>query len=185
MIYRVFYAGSFPSDATVELQDGSVVSMSSVAIGDVVKVGPNRYSKVFMFTHKSAVTTNHFLTLRTASGASLALTAGHYIYADGSLVAASSVKIGYSVTLGNGAMDTVVSIGSMTGTGLYNPQTINGDIVVNGIVSSTYTTAVEPTFAHAILTPLRLLTKGGLHFTGLESGGGVLSGIAPRGKASH
>lgn len=41
--------------------------------------------------------------------------------------------------------------------GLYNPQTLDGRIVVNGIIASTYTTAVIPEAAHALLTPLRCL----------------------------
>lgn len=41
--------------------------------------------------------------------------------------------------------------------GLYNPQTVDGDLVVDGIVVSTYTTAVEPNMAHALLTPVRAM----------------------------
>lgn len=41
--------------------------------------------------------------------------------------------------------------------GLYNPQTVDGDLVVDGVVVSTYTTAVEPNMAHALLTPVRAM----------------------------
>jgi hypothetical protein len=173
----------FPADATVELQDGSVVRIDAVAIGDMVKVGAGEFSRVFMFTHKMADSANTFVALETASGASLSLTKGHYIYADGALVAASEVTVGSELTLGNGQVSAVVAVGSTGGVGLFNPQTVNGNIVVNGVLASTYTTAVEPSVAHAILAPFRLLNSFGFQFTALESGGGALDAVAPRGQA--
>lgn len=161
----------FPGAATVELVDGSVTPMAELAVGDVVKVGMEKYSKVFMFTHRLAHTSNTFVTLETASGASLALTKSHYIYADGSLVAASAVKVGSTVTLGNGEVDTVVSVGTKIDRGLYNPQTVDGNIVVNGVLSSTYTTSVDPTLAHALLAPFRAIFGAfGAHTAALEAG---------------
>jgi hypothetical protein len=172
----------FPSSATVELEDGAIVTMSKLSIGDMVKVGPNAFSKVFMFTHKMESGDNEFVKITTSSGASIALTSGHYIPVDGALVAASEVSIGSVLQLGNGASDKVVSIATVAGTGLYNPQTVQGDIVVDGVVASTYTTAVEPEFAHAILAPFRSLSNFlGVDFTFLESGGGPFADAAPRG----
>ncbi len=158
--------------------------MSSVSIGDIVKVGPAEFSPVFMFTHKLADTVHKFVTLKTAGGVSLSLTKGHYLYVNGVLSAAGEVTVGDELQLGSGTVDRVASVVSRVGEGLYNPQTVNGNIVVNGVVSSTYTTAVEPTFAHAILAPFRFLNGLGLQLTALESGGGVLADIAPRGQAS-
>lgn len=172
----------FPRDATVELQSGKVVPMHAVSIGDSVRVGANEFSTVFMFTHKLDEVAYNYVTLRTASGATLSLTKGHYLYANGALVAAGSVVKGDVLTLGDGGLSTVVEIGSRTGHGLFNPQTLHGDVVVNGIVSSTYTTAVAPAFAHAVLAPLRALSGLGIRFTGLESGAQTLVGVVPGAK---
>jgi hypothetical protein len=156
--------------------------MDKLSIGDVVKVGANAYSKVFMFTHKMQTGQYEFVELTTATGASIALTSGHYLPVNGALLSASEVTVGSQIELGSGLVDTVVSVGSVSGTGLYNPQTIEGNVVVNGILASTYTSAVEPRFAHAILAPFRSLSiLLGLDFTFLESGGGVLAEVAPRG----
>jgi hypothetical protein len=57
----------------------------------------------------------------------------------------------------SGRWTAVVSTTLVEATGLYNPQTIHGDIVVDGIVASTYTTAVDPQVAHGLLAPLRVL----------------------------
>lgn len=171
----------FPAAATVELEDGSFVRMDTLSVGDMVKVGPTEFSRVFMFTHKMSDVTQKFVSLSTASGAELSLTAGHFIYANGALVAAKNVQIGDVLTLGNGDSTSVISVASTMDAGLYNPQTVNGNVIVDSIISSTYTTAVEPSFAHAVLAPFRMLQNFGLAFTTLESGGGVLAGVAPRG----
>jgi hypothetical protein len=174
----------FPSFASVELVDGSMITMDKLSIGDMVKVGANAFSKVFMFTHKMQTGTHQFVELSTSSGASIALTSGHYIPVDGSLLSAGEVAVGSLVQLGTGAVDTVVAIRSVSGTGLYNPQTIEGNVVVNGVVASTYTTAVAPRFAHAILAPFRTMsTVLGFDFTFLESGGGLFADVAPRGQS--
>lgn len=173
----------FPSDATVELEDGRIAHMKDVRVGDSVKVGPQEFSRVFMFTHKLANTESNFIVLETESGARLALSAGHYIYADGSLVAASEVSIGSVLTLGNGVSDIVVSVSSRTGSGLYNPQTVHGDIVVNGVLSSTYTTAVAPSLAHIFLSPVRnLFAWTGVWLGALHGGCNPLVGLIPVGK---
>lgn len=170
----------FPADATVELENGFVIKMSEVAVGDVVKVGVNDFSRVFMFTHKKADTTNQFVSLRTSTG-EIELTSGHYLYVNGALAAASTVNVGDSVTLASGAKTAVEAVGSVSRAGLYNPQTVSGNVVVNGVLASTYTTAVEPTFAHAVLSPFRMLANLGVTFTNLESGGGAMTSVAPKG----
>ena len=48
--------------------------------------------------------------------------------------------------------------------GLYNPHTLHGDVVVDGVLTSTYTGVVHPALAHALLAPLRQLYSAGLSF---------------------
>lgn len=150
-------ANCFPGDAIVELQDGSSIRMEALQVGDCVKVGLDEYSTVFMFTHRLSNTQAKFVTIKTSSGASLSLTQGHYIYANGNLVAAAQVVVGDSLLLGNGAEEQVTVITYSSSRGLYNPQTENGNIVVNGIVTSVYTTAVEPSTAHVLISIMRSL----------------------------
>lgn len=171
----------FPSKATVELESGEKKAMEDLAVGDMVKVGVNQFSRVFMFTHKLADTESTFLSIKTAE-TSLTLTPGHYLYVNGALAAAKTVSAGDSLTLGSGAVATVTSVAPVQATGLFNPQTVSGNVVVDDVLASTYTTAVEPTFAHAILAPFRAL-QSFVTLTALESGGGALADVAPRGQA--
>lgn len=57
--------------------------------------------------------------------------------------------------------------------GLYNPHTISGTIVVDGIVASCYTTFMNPLLAHSLLAPLRLIFR--------TFGQGVSFGATPQG----
>lgn len=171
----------FPASATVALASGEAVAMSQLATGDIVAVGSGETSDVFMFTHKLSRTRARFLTLRTASAHAVTLTHGHFIYINGALAPASSAVIGDALTLASGAASRIVAISESVEEGLYNPQTLSGDIVVDGVRVSTYTIAVAPALAHAVLAPFRLFSRWGFAFTSLESGGGRLATVAPRG----
>jgi hypothetical protein len=149
----------FPSDAMVSLESGATIPMSSLAIGDSVAVGAGFFSPVFAFTHKDPSAVSAFITISTSSGASLRLTPGHHLYVNGDLVVASSVVVGDTLELESGAISAVSSITSGVNTGLYNPQTLEGSIIVDGVRASTYTASVDPAFAHAALTPLRALFR--------------------------
>jgi hypothetical protein len=89
---------------------------------------------------------------------------GHYLYVNGELQTAGSVKVGDMLTLANGDKSAVTEVSSQWAPGLYNPHTLTGDIVVDGILTSTYTDAVSPTLAHALLAPLRQMYASGAHF---------------------
>lgn len=150
-------AACFPADTLVELENGIVVRIDSLSVGDVVKAGVGEYSKVFLFTHKSAAARSTFIDMKTSSGEALQLSEGHYVYANDVLMPASSVRVGDTLSLGNGRVATVESVGFSFKAGLYNPQTYLGTIIVNNIQASVYTTAIQPSFAHLLLTPLRRL----------------------------
>jgi hypothetical protein len=78
------------------------------------------------------------------------------LYVQGGLKDSSDVVVGDRLVLGDGGLSAVVSVTTIHDVGLYNPQTLQGDIVVNGIKASTYTKAVKPDLAHSLLSPLRL-----------------------------
>lgn len=145
----------FPASATVTLSNGSLKRMSELAIGDDVLVGPNEYSEVFMFTHKTRDVMYKFVELGLEGRRSLSLTHGHFLYLNGNLRKAGDAVVGDIVRLGDGSTDRIVNKGTRSARGLYNPQTLQGDIVVDGVVASTYTYSVEPSLAHSLLAPLR------------------------------
>jgi Hint module len=83
----------------------------------------------------------------------LRVTSGHFLYVNGDLAAAGNIVVGDTVALGRRGLDVITHVSTVWSRGLYNPQTIHGDVVVDGVCASTYTTAVSPAFAHAVLAP--------------------------------
>ena len=171
----------FPADATVEVEGGLVKRMDEIKIGDNVKVGSGEYSPVYMFSHKTSDRRYSFVKVTTCCGTTLSLTKGHYLYVNGQLAAAKSIRVGDSVMTETGVA-TITDVSTVNGVGLYNPQTITGDIMVNGIKASTYTTAVESKAAHCMLAPVRAVFNiFGLTTTVLENGADSLAKIVPSG----
>lgn len=149
----------FPSDATVNLENGKELPISELGVGDKVLVDGNKFSEVFLFTHHTKDIRSRFVRLILSSGKSITLSPGHYIPASGRIKTASSVRIGDKITLGDGRSDRVVSTTMITATGLHNPQTLDGTIVVNGIVASTFTKHVRYTTALSLLAPVKFFYR--------------------------
>lgn len=146
----------FPADAVVELEDGMTLRMDALKVGHKVRVGPKEHSEVFMFSHQYTDAQATFVKLQTATGA-IQLTESHYLFVNGKAAQASTVKVGDLLETATGAPAAVTGISTVRATGLYNPHTMQGDIIVNGIRTSTYTDAITPTLAHAMLAPIRAL----------------------------
>lgn len=149
----------FPVNAMVNVQRRGAIRMSELKVGDSVEVKRGVYSRVFMFTHQDSTPRVQFVTLETASGEVASLTAGHFLYVNTVLKTAFTVNTGDRVILADGRESAVIRVGIKFERGLYNPQTLHGDIVVNGIRMSTYTWTVAPPLAHVLLSPLRGLYR--------------------------
>lgn len=174
----------FPGSTLVRLSTGALVPLSRLQLGDRVAVGNGEFSDVFMFTHRDASARARFVRLETTSGAVIRLTAGHYLYVNGRLRAAGAVRVGDVLRGGDGIPGVVTRVGNVQGIGLFNPQTAHGDIVVDGVTASTYTRAVAPRAAHALLAPVRaLFGLGGFSSEAFDKGAGRLGALAPRGRA--
>lgn len=145
----------FPASATVQTPGRIPIRMEDLSVGDSIAVGPVD-SRVFMFTHADRDGMHPFVRLTTSSGHALSLSGGHFLYANDVMMRADSVSVGDKLLLADGAASPVVDVRMTRERGLFNPQTLHGDIAVNGVVTSTYTAAVEPKVAHALLAPARI-----------------------------
>jgi hypothetical protein len=166
----------FPASSTVSVEDGRTIRMDELAVGDSVHVGSGRYSHVFMFTHKLANPVHSFFRVTTASGHSIVATSGHYLYVNGQVRAARTALVGDKMRLGTGGETEVVRVERrVVARGLFSPMTVSGEIVVDGLAASTYTTAVEPALSHVLLAPARAIFQ----WCGLDVTLGSLEGGAP------
>jgi Hint module len=146
-------ASCFPADGVVETETHGRKRMHELVVGDSVHVGDGRFSKVYLFTHKLENGLFEFVRIETASGVILTVSPGHYLpRGDGGLVAAREVSVGDLMFLGSGESTEVRRLSRTMRLGLYNPQTMDGNIVVDDILCSTFTVAFPfPRFAHSVL----------------------------------
>ena len=146
----------FPAISTVVVRGRGRVRMDQLRVGDDVLVAPERYSRVHAFTHSDAFAITKFVVIHVATGANITLSPGHYIRVkDEGVIPARQIRIGHVIQLVTGEDDVVLGLSSKHLVGLYNPQTLTGEIAVDGIVATCYTEMVTPRFAHALLAPVR------------------------------
>jgi hypothetical protein len=160
------------------LARGATMTMDNVSIGDAVKVRPKAFFKVLLLSHKMHAGEHDIFKLATATGPSISFTCGHYFSIDVAVVAEPQMAVGANVQLVNGAEDKFASISTVRETGLYDPQTLQVDIVVTDVFASAYTAAVAPQISQAVLAPLRAFFEiFDLESSSLESGGGYLAAM--------
>eukprot|EP00177_Eucheuma_denticulatum_P007321 GFKZ01013322.1.p1 GENE.GFKZ01013322.1~~GFKZ01013322.1.p1 ORF type:complete len:667 (-),score=80.35 GFKZ01013322.1:304-2304(-) len=185
----------FPGSATVRVEGRGVVRMDELRIGDRVLVGvdgngEDLFSDVFFFSHRDEGAFNRFIRIITAQGLQLDISSEHYLYVNRRMASAKVVRVGDVVeSPGDGLVD-VADVEIVWQRGLYNPQTFDGNIVVNGIRTSTFTTAVDPHMANGLLAPLRYLHRyndmlGTMLSALFRNGGGGLEAYIPSGKVCH
>ncbi len=143
----------FHRSGEVQLRSGEKRAMSMLRVGDEVLVGGGRYSTVYMFSHASNEVAQ-FVNITTARE-SLVVTPGHLVHTPRGLVRAGDMGSGDRVMGGNGEVYRIVSVRRFIDYGVYNPHTLDGDIVVDGLLASTYTTHVEMQTAHSALAVFR------------------------------
>jgi len=178
----------FPANATVQLENGSTKRMDALTVGDkVLASGPSHFSDVYMFSHKLSAVRAEFVRISTAGGRTVMLTGNHYLYVNGKLAVAGVVKTGDEVMTAAGEADKVVSVSNVWADGLYNPHTMHGDLVVDGIQTSTYTADIDPTLAHAALWPVRMLHSMGRNVVGsaFDEGSDLIASLMPNGKQKY
>ena len=104
------------------------------------------------------------------------------------LATAATVKAGDEITLRDGSKAAVTKVHTAWAQGLYNPHTMHGDIVVNGVQTSTYTQGIAPALAHAALWPVRAMYAAGLAITDANTfaaGSQLLADALPNGQAKY
>jgi hypothetical protein len=151
----------FPASALVRYANGSTIEMQYAAVGDKLYInGDEEGSDLYMFGHQmppEESMKNIFLQIETRSAEKIRISPGHLLYVNKILAPARNVQIGDYLETFEGRQTPVIDISKVADAGLYNPQTMHGDIVVDGIRASTYTDALHPLLAHSLLAPARAL----------------------------
>ncbi|KAJ8904204.1 hypothetical protein NDN08_000730 [Rhodosorus marinus] len=135
--------------------------MEDLRIGDSVRVGADQFSEVYMFTHQNADVVTSMIRVE-AGGRALELSPTHYIPVEGVLKTAKTVQVGDLLDEVNGTAVEINSVQLVEKRGLYNPQTMDGRIAVNGLILSTFTKTVHPIVAKVLLLVPKMLYNLGL-----------------------
>jgi hypothetical protein len=149
----------FSSSNTVEVQGEGFITMDSLKIGDYVRAGKNKFSRVYSFLHLDRDVEIEFLQIH-AEGLKtpLEVSSDHMVFVNNAPLRASQVKVGDM--LGN---NKVADIKFAKRRGVYAPVTESGDIVVSGALASSYaavrsfTPINQHTEAHAFFSIRRLI----------------------------
>lgn len=151
----------FPASARVLMADGSERRMDTVRVGDYVQDRHGVASAVYAFSHRDT-SARHAAFVRLSAGngsCELTVSEGHYLLANGRMVTASRVALG-DIVLCRGRHAAVQVVRTQVrDIGLFNAHTMAGELVVDGILASTYTTAVQHAAAEALLAPVRAAFK--------------------------
>eukprot|EP00181_Compsopogon_caeruleus_P004161 CAMPEP_0184689504 /NCGR_PEP_ID=MMETSP0312-20130426/30692_1 /TAXON_ID=31354 /ORGANISM="Compsopogon coeruleus, Strain SAG 36.94" /LENGTH=1155 /DNA_ID=CAMNT_0027146859 /DNA_START=2062 /DNA_END=5529 /DNA_ORIENTATION=+ len=164
-------AACFPGDALVQLDDGRTLPMEHLHVGDRVRVGSTQYSTVYLFGHKLPHQPHRYLRIHTAN-ATLELSSNHFVYVlilvssptahTTRLLPAKLLRTGMKLVNADGSSETITQVTNIQRTGLYNPHTLQGDLIVNGFLVSSYNAFADPGITHWLLLPERLAYRVGL-----------------------
>lgn len=151
----------FPASAVVHLEDGDMRAIHKLTAGDHVKASESLSSMIYFFSHRRGAVLTDFVRIESDWNHTITMSEGHYLYANGRLKAAGDVQIGDFLRTLDGRC-RVRDVKRVQDVGLYAPHTMHGDIVVNRVVASSYTRAMHPYLAHALLWPARVLVRIGI-----------------------
>ena len=178
----------FPATARVTLAGGRRVRVDALALGDRLSVAsaageaPSS-SPLLGWTHSDALAVRQFVAIayELHGGASRANTSaaavpqpppfphtlraspGHYLYTvAGRLIPAEEVVVGDALAAADGSSALVVGVSTALGVGLYNPHPAAGELIVDGLRVSAYTTAFPRTLSHVALAPVRAAAAAGV-----------------------
>lgn len=166
--------GCFPGWARVTVAGGFQKSMSSLTPGDRVmalsETGQVVFSPVLLFLHRDPKSKSRFLSLQTEDGHRLAVTAHHLVFSDAycrpdsrqyRAQFASRAQTGTCIVVhtaeGEVRPSRIISISEEESTGVYAPLTEAGNVLVDGVLASSYALVEDHRLAHWAFGPVRLL----------------------------
>uniref|UniRef100_H3C466 Hedgehog protein n=1 Tax=Tetraodon nigroviridis TaxID=99883 RepID=H3C466_TETNG len=166
--------GCFPGWARVTLPGGFQKSLSSLTPGDRVmalsETGQVVFSPVLMFLHRDPESKSRFLSLQTEDGHRLAVTPHHLVFSDAycrpdsrqyRAQFASRARTGTCIVVlaaeGQLRPSRIVSVSEEENTGVYAPLTEAGNVLVDGVLASSYALVEDHRLAHWAFGPVRLL----------------------------
>jgi len=139
----------FSPDVVVQVFEMGRVAMKDLRVGDRVLASSGRYETVYLMDHYHPTKQTNYVQIHTNSSQDnkpLEVTPLHMLFVEGKTypVPAKDIQEGDHLHTLDGPV-VVTKMASVARNGLYNPLTMDGTIVVDGIVASTYSAVTEGT----------------------------------------
>jgi hypothetical protein len=159
----------FPSDATVEVLDVGKIQLSSVKIGQQVRVIDEKnqisYSPIIAFLHRELDEQAAYKRIRTKNTV-IELSARHlierqndgFVWAE-KLEKGDKILVLSSKHANKTNWEEIINIDEVDKQGLMAPLTEQGTIIVNNVHTSCYAIVKSHTVAHIALAPYRLYRR--------------------------
>lgn len=140
--------GCFPGSSLVVLEDGAIITVRDVKIGQKVmaqcpSTGKCIFSEVFMWLVRETGIKSKYVKIYTDNEKISTLSSQHYIYVNDTLRSAQEVKIGdclWTCTDGCFEASKVVKIEYSVEDDVISPVTVAGNIIVDSVLASCVTT---------------------------------------------
>jgi hypothetical protein len=135
--------GCFSGETIVEVYGKGMVKMDTLRIGDFVRVADHQFSQIYSFSHIDKELVAEYLQFFSgnAHNEPLEVTPDHMIYVSkGQIVRASQVRVGDQLL---GMDHPVTEVRSIQRRGVYAPVTFAGEIIVSGVVASSYVSLLD------------------------------------------
>jgi len=134
----------FSSHAIARVLGKGRTAMKDLVPGDKVLTASGEHKTMYSMDHFHRTKETVFLRLHTnlETERPLELTKNHMVFVETAKnhpVPAASINVGDKIWSADDGLKEVVKIETVVRNGLYNPLTMDGTIVVDGIVASTYT----------------------------------------------
>ncbi|CAF4825949.1 unnamed protein product, partial [Rotaria sp. Silwood2] len=156
----------FPSDATVDVLNVGKVRLSSLNIGDQVRIIDDQnqvsYSPIIAFLHRELDEKASYKRIRTKNAA-IELSDRHlirhrndgFIWAE-KLIKGDEILVSSSKNTNKTNWEKIIDISEVNRQGLMAPLTEQGTIIVNNVHVSCYALVKSHTLGHFALAPYRL-----------------------------
>jgi hypothetical protein len=144
---------------TVEVLGKGLVAIGSLRIGDYVRASGGKYSRVYSFSHLDRELQGDYLQIHTKGlETPLEISPEHMVFIENIALRASQVKVGDKLS-----ESYVTKVIRVNRRGAYAPVTESGDLVVSGVLVSSYVALLDNspinqhTAAHAVFALHRLV----------------------------
>jgi len=149
ILSAVLSAVCFPAHMTIQTADKRQIAMSQLQIGDRISDGHGDFSEVYFFSHQHKTVPSLFAEIKLRNDKTLMASLKHFLPVSAQCndvrenMYAYEVKPGmclYSLdeTTGRMEMVPVEETGITASEGLYNPFTMSGELMVNGVLASSH-----------------------------------------------